>query len=142
MIDVKKSIRERIFHAISYELIAVLFCAPLFSWILNKPVEQMGVLNIAIAVIAMSWNMLFNAVYDRLVLRFNLTKKLTVRILHGITFEGGLTVLVVPVAAWWLNISLWQAFLLDVGILLFFLPYTVAFNWVYDELRLRYHHRA
>jgi uncharacterized membrane protein len=45
----------------------------------------------------------------------------------------------VPVAAWWLNVSLWQAFLLDAGILLFFLPYTVAFNWVYDELRARYH---
>lgn len=138
MLKAEKSLLERIGHAIAYELIAILFCAPLFAWIMHKPVEQMGVLNIAIAAIAMSWNMLFNALYDRLVLRFTLTKTLTVRILHGIAFEGGLTVLVVPVAAWWLQISLWSALLLDIGILLFFLPYTVAFNWVYDALRARY----
>ena len=29
-------------------------------------------------------------------------------------------------------ISLWQALLLDLGLILFFLPYTLAFNWLYD----------
>ena len=42
---------------------------------------------------------------------------------------------VVPLAAWWLDIGLWQAFVLDIGIVLFFLPYTFAFNWTYDHLR-------
>jgi uncharacterized membrane protein len=44
---------------------------------------------------------------------------------------------VVPLAAWWLGISLWQAFVLDIGIVLFFLPYTFCFNWTYDHLRAR-----
>ncbi|WP_312379224.1 chlorhexidine efflux transporter, partial [Pseudomonas oryzihabitans] len=47
-------------------------------------------------------------------------------------FEGGLILVLVPLAAWWLSISLWQALLLDLGLILFFLPYTLAFNWLYD----------
>ena len=33
--------------------------------------------------------------------------------------------MVVPVAAWWLNVSLVEALLLDLGIVLFFLPYVL-----------------
>ena len=43
--------------------------------------------------------------------------------------------MVVPVAAWWLNVSLVEALLLDLGIVLFFLPYTFCFNLAYDALR-------
>ena len=43
----------------------------------------------------------------------------------------------VPLIAWWLSISLWQAFLLDIGVLLFFLPYTYVYHWVYDVVRER-----
>ena len=43
----------------------------------------------------------------------------------------------VPLIAWWLNVSLWQAFLLDIGVLLFFLPYTYVYHWAYDVVRER-----
>ncbi|MGO4611387.1 chlorhexidine efflux transporter [Variovorax sp. 2RAF20] len=42
-----------------------------------------------------------------------------------------------PLIAWWLKISLWQAFLLDIGVLLFFLPYTYVYHWGYDVVRER-----
>ncbi|MFC0139155.1 chlorhexidine efflux transporter [Erwinia mallotivora] len=38
-----------------------------------------------------------------------------------------------PVAAWWLSISLIQAFFLELA--LFFLPCALIFNWCYDALR-------
>ena len=50
-------------------------------------------------------------------------------------FEIGLLLVVVPLAAWWLGIGLWEAFLLDIAIALFFLPYTFIFNWSYDHIR-------
>ncbi|MOA70075.1 Bacterial Transmembrane Pair family protein [compost metagenome] len=46
--------------------------------------------------------------------------------------------MLVPLAAWWLSIGLIEAFLLDIGLVLFFLPYAVAFNWSYDVLRARW----
>ena len=36
-----------------------------------------------------------------------------------------------------LGVSLLQAFMLEIGFMLFFLPYTMAFNWVWDTLRER-----
>ena len=43
----------------------------------------------------------------------------------------------VPLIAWWLKIDLWEAFLLDIGVLLFFLPYTYLYHWGYDVVRER-----
>jgi uncharacterized membrane protein len=130
-----KSFVDRLLHAMAYEVIAVLFCAPLFAYVMDKPVGQMGLLTIAISIIAMVWNMVFNAAYDRVVSRFKVVKTFIVRVVHGVAFEGGLTLFIVPLSAWWLEIGLWSALLLDVGLLLFFLPYTVVFNWAYDALR-------
>ncbi|ORC44207.1 Na(+)-translocating NADH-quinone reductase subunit E, partial [Pseudomonas floridensis] len=59
------------------------------------------------------------------------------RALHALGFEAGLILAVVPLAAWWLSISLFEAFLLDIGLLLMFLPYTMLFNWAYDTVRER-----
>ena len=73
----------------------------------------------------------------RLLATHSIRKTLAVRIGHGIAFEGGLTVFAVTLAAWWLSVGYWEAFLLDAGLLLFFLPYTVVCNTVYDALRVR-----
>ena len=39
----------------------------------------------------------------------------------------------IPLAAWWLNISLWQAFVLDIALVLFYLPYAFFYNLAYDK---------
>ena len=38
----------------------------------------------------------------------------------------------VPVFAWWLDVSLWQALVMDLGLVVFFLIYTFVFNWAFD----------
>jgi uncharacterized membrane protein len=53
---------------------------------------------------------------------------------HGVGFEGGLTVLLVPVMAWWLDTTLWVAFMTDLGLLAFFLVYTMVFTWAFDQV--------
>jgi uncharacterized membrane protein len=134
----KKSLAERIGHALAFELIALVICAPLFSWLMGTTVTAMGALTLAISLIAMAWNVVYNAAFDRLQRRFGFTRTLTVRVLHAVVFEFGLVLVTVPLAAVWLDISLWQALVLDAGLLLFFLPYTLVFNWVYDTLRVRW----
>jgi uncharacterized membrane protein len=52
-------------------------------------------------------------------------------------FEGGLVLVVVLLAAWWLSISYWEAFLLEMGLIAFFLPYTYVYNLMYDKVRER-----
>jgi len=130
-----KSIKERAFHALLFELIGVVLFAPGLAWVLGQSLGKMGAMTVMISTVAMLWNMLFNAGFDRLRARVGFAMTLKVRALHAISFETGLIVAVVPLAAWWLSISLWEAFLLDIGLLLLFLPYTMVFNMAYDKVR-------
>ena len=132
-----KSITERIFQAIGFELLAILICTPLLTWLLQKPLLDMGAVTVLIALLALGWNVLFNRFFDRVLVRLNVAHNAWVRVVHALLFEGGLIVMGVPLIAWWLSVSLWQAFLLDIGVLLFFLPYTYVYHWGYDVLRER-----
>jgi uncharacterized membrane protein len=88
--------------------------------------------------LALGWNVVFNRFFDRMLERMNVAHNAWVRVVHALLFEGGLIVMGVPLIAWWLSVSLWQAFLLDIGVLLFFLPYTYVYHWGYDVLRERF----
>ncbi len=132
-----KSLKERAMHALLFEMIGVLLFAPGLAWVLGQSLGKMGAMTVMISTVAMLWNMLFNAGFDRLRARYGFAMSLTVRALHAVAFEAGLIVVVVPMAAWWLSISLLEAFWLDIALLLLFLPYTMAFNWTYDKIRAR-----
>jgi uncharacterized membrane protein len=134
----QKSITERIFQAVGFELLAILICTPLLAWIMQKPMLEMGAVTVLIALLALGWNVVFNRFFDRMLARMNVAHNAWVRVVHALLFEGGLIVMGVPLIAWWLSVSLWQAFLLDIGVLLFFLPYTYAYHWGYDVLRERF----
>ena len=56
------------------------------------------------------------------------------RVAHAIGFEGGLAAILVPVFAWWLDVSLWQALWMDLGLLVFFLVDSFVFNWTFDRV--------
>jgi uncharacterized membrane protein len=132
-----KSITERIFQAIGFELLAILICTPLLAWIMDKPMLEMGMVTVLIAALALGWNVVFNGMFDRALKRFAIAHNAWTRVVHALLFEGGLVAMGVPLIAWWLSVILWQAFLLDIGVLLFFLPYTYIYHWVYDVVRER-----
>ncbi|KPX02267.1 multidrug/biocide efflux PACE transporter [Pseudomonas savastanoi] len=132
-----KTLRERALHASLFDIGGVILVAPLLAWLMNHSLAMMGAMTVMISTIAMLWNMLYNALFDRLRNRYGFAMSLTTRVLHATGFEAGLILAVVPLAAWWLTISLMEAFWLDIGLLLMFLPYTMLFNWAYDALRER-----
>ncbi|MDB5848108.1 MAG: hypothetical protein JWP29_1860 [Rhodoferax sp.] len=133
----RKSMRERFFQALLFELIAVVLCATAGAWLLGYSLVHIGALTVMISTIAMLWNMLFNTLFDRAQLRLGFRRGLAARLVQAALFEIGLVAAIVPLAAWWLGISLWEALVLDIGIALFFLPYTFVYNWTYDTLRAR-----
>lgn len=135
--SLEKSITERFCHALLFEVLAIAICAPLGAWLLGYSLTHIGLLTLMVSLIAMVWNMIFNALFDQAQRRIGFERRVAARAVHAVLFEIGLILAVVPLAAWWLDISLWRAFVLDIGIVLFFLPYTFVFNWVYDSLRVR-----
>ena len=96
-----KSITERVFQAVGFELLAIVICTPLLAWVMDKPMLDMGVVTMAIAALALAWNVLFNGMFDRLLTRLAIVRTAWVRVVHALLFEGGLVALGVPLIAWW-----------------------------------------
>ncbi|EPS8491891.1 multidrug/biocide efflux PACE transporter [Yersinia enterocolitica] len=133
----RKTIFERIIHAIGFEVIAVAICAPVGAWLLDRSVLQMGTLAILLSSVAMLWNIIYNSLFDYFWPVSRVAKTLRVRAFHALGFESGFILIGLPIAAFALGISLLQAFVLEIGFFLFFLPYTMFYNWAYDSLRAR-----
>ncbi|EIW7377308.1 TPA: multidrug/biocide efflux PACE transporter [Salmonella enterica] len=133
----RRSLPERIFHAVCFEGIATAILAPTTAWLMQRSVLEMGGLTILLATTAMIWNIIYNALFDRLWPAHQVRRTAKVRALHALGFESGFIVIGVSIVAWVLNVCLLQAFTLEIGFFLFFLPYTMLYNWAYDVLRQR-----
>lgn len=133
----RKTLAERIFHALCFEIIATAICAPVSAWLMQRSVLEMGGISVLLATTAMLWNIVYNALFDRLWPANRVRRNVKVRVLHALGFEGGFIIVGVSVVSLTLGIGLVAAFLLEMGFFLFFLPYTVLYNWGYDTLRAR-----
>lgn len=127
---------DRIRHAVSFELIGLLLVTPLGALAFGMPMHEIGVVGIVGATIATLWNYVFNLIFDHALLRITgaLRKSLALRVFHAVLFEIGLLAVLLPFIAWYLGISLVQAFVMDLSFALFYLVYAFAFNWAYDAV--------
>lgn len=126
---------RRIVQAVLYEFFAVAFVGPALSFIFDEPAGSAITLAVVMSAVALAWNYIFNSLFERWESRRQTKgRPLSYRLLHGLGFEGGLVVILVPVMAYWLQISLLQALLADLGVLVFFFIYAIVFNWVFDAV--------
>jgi uncharacterized membrane protein len=124
-----------VLQAILYEVFAIAFVGPVLSFAFDKPQASTLGLAFVLSSIALTWNYIFNAVFERWEARQAVRgRSFARRLLHGIGFEGGLVVILVPVMALWLEISPFNAFLANLGLLVFFFFYAVAFTWAFDRV--------
>lgn len=126
---------RKLLHAALYEAIAVaLVTAAVALSQQASPAEGLG-LSLAMSVLAMLWNMAFNALFEAWERRQpSQARTWQRRALHALGFELGLMLLTVPVIMWVLGLSLWQAIVADAALMVFFLFYTYAFNWAFDRV--------
>ncbi|BBF78611.1 chlorhexidine efflux PACE transporter AceI [Acinetobacter ursingii] len=129
--------KRRIIHALSYEVILLVIIAIALSFIFDVPMEVTGSLGIAMAVTSVVWNMIFNHFFEKFEHKHQLKRTIKVRILHAIGFEGGLMLATIPMVAYAMNMSIWQAIVLDFGLTMCILIYTFIFQWCYDHLEMR-----
>lgn len=131
-----RSFRDRLRHALAFEILGLLLITPLASAVLGLTLDHIGVVTLGSALIALGWTYGFNWAFDAVKLRLTGTtqKGLALRVGHAMLFELGLLLLLGPFIAWWLGISLWQAALLDLAFSGFYMVYALAFNWAYDRL--------
>jgi uncharacterized membrane protein len=127
---------DRIRHALAFEIIALAIVIPAGAMVFHKPITDVGMVSLVSATIATGWNYLYNLMFDLAMLRLrgDVRKTFGLRIVHALLFEGGLLVVLLPFIAWYLAISLVEAFTMDVSFAAFYLVYAFVFNWAYDRV--------
>ncbi len=122
-------------QAVLYEVFAIAFVGPVLGLLFDKPFASTMALAVVLSAIALCWNYVFNAGFEWWEARQTVKgRSLARRVVHGAGFEGGLTVILVPVMAWWLDTTLLNAFLANAGLLLYFFVYAIAFTWAFDKV--------
>jgi uncharacterized membrane protein len=127
--------KRKVVQALLYELVGALFVSPVIAFAFDESMVYSGTLALLLSLVALSWNMLFNSLFEYWEARqARRTRTVGRRLLHSLGFEGGLALMLVPLMAWWLDISWLQALVADLGLLLFFFFYAFAFQWAFDLL--------
>lgn len=125
---------RRVLFVSLYEGIAIAGSSVLFM-ALGQSAGTSGGMAVAASTLAILWNLTFNYFFERWEARQSVKgRSIRRRVTHAVGFEGGLATVLIPLMAWWFDISLWQATLLEAGLLVFFLFYTYAFNWGFDRI--------
>ncbi|KRD21796.1 hypothetical protein ASE39_05165 [Acidovorax sp. Root267] len=130
-----QGLKRRLIYVSLYELIAIAAATAGLALLSGQGAGHSSVVAVAASVIAIVWNIVFNWAFERWEARQPVRgRSVARRVAHAIGFEGGLVFTLVPLFAWWFGISLWHAFVMDLGLIVFFLCYTFVFNWVFDHL--------
>ncbi|MEN4535913.1 PACE efflux transporter [Pantoea agglomerans] len=123
---------ERVLHAVVFEVVANVLVFFILIIITSAAPSQSLLLTLVSSTLAMGWNYLFNLMFDSVQLRIGFKKNLRMRCFHAVLFEAGLLLVLIPFAAWWLDITLFSALRLESGLVLFFLTYAFLFNLLWD----------
>jgi len=126
---------RRLIHATLYEAIAIALVTGAVTLSGHAQAGTGLSLSVAMSVLAMLWNMAYNAMFEAWERRQpSQVRTWQRRALHALGFEGGLMVLTIPVIMGMLGVGLWQAIAADAALVVFFLGYTFAFNWAFDRV--------
>ena len=109
--------------------------AGLATYITGNGAGEMAGLALAISLIAMAWNYVYNYGYDKIYGADRSKRTTKTRILHGLGFELGLMTVTLPVLMWVLQLDFLTVLIMDIGLVIFFVLYAIAFNWAYDSIR-------
>lgn len=130
-----QGIKRRVVYVSLYEFFAMVLSAVVFAASSEHDLGSSGVLAVLTSLTAASWNFVFNLMFEAWEARQPVKgRSVSRRIAHAIGFEGGLAVFLIPLIAWWLDLGLWPALVLNTGLMVFFLVYTYVFAWAFDKV--------
>lgn len=133
--DVKISIKERIFHSLLFEIIALILIATFVILFTNQDPLVLTGFGLFMSLTAMSWNYIYNIIFDKKYGNDRMNRSIKLRVFHAFGFELGLMLVSTPVLMHLLNMNIWQVLLINLGSNTFFLIYSLVYNWSYDNIK-------
>lgn len=130
-----QGIKRRITYVALFEIVAIVITTYGLAFISGRDLAQSSVVATITSVLAIIWNFAYNMAFEYFEAKRRRTgRTLTIRVVHAVGFEIGLALVVVPMLAIVLDISLWTALLTNIGIMLFFMGYAFVFNLAFDKV--------
>lgn len=130
-----QGMKRRVTYVFFYEVLSFLICAMILAVLSGSTISHTGPLSLLIAVIAVSVNFFYNYAFEWWEKRqHSKTRTIFRRIAHAIGFQVVLVTILIPLIAWWMQISLVKAFLLDFSLMIIIPCYTFVYNYVFDRL--------
>ncbi|URM39433.1 PACE efflux transporter [Acinetobacter sp. AS23] len=130
-----QGVKRRIVYVSSYEVIGMIISSVGLAILAGDSVEHTGPLSVMITTIAVTWNFIYNILYEKWEARQSSNvRTVKRRVAHAIGFQLTLVLFLIPLIAWWMDISLIAAFWLDVAFIIIIPIYTFIFNWSFDKL--------
>ncbi|WP_336938478.1 PACE efflux transporter [Acinetobacter modestus] len=127
--------KRRVTYVFFYEVFSFFICAMVLAVLSDTSISHTGPLSILIAMIAVTINYFYNHVFEMWEKK-QISKKRTVmrRVVHAIGFQIVLVMILIPLIAWWMQISLIKAFLLDFSLMVLIPCYTFVYNYLFDHI--------
>lgn len=127
--------KRRVVYVGVFEIFAIIFSSFLLAFFAGGTASDSAPIAVAISVIAITWNYVFNTIFEYWESRQSVKgRSLLRRSVHSISFEAGLVIAIVPLYMWWYQVGLLEALRMEVAILVFFLFYSFIFSWSFDRV--------
>ncbi|HBC8870421.1 TPA: PACE efflux transporter [Proteus mirabilis] len=130
-----QDIKRKIVYVTAYEVFGWVISSVGLALLADSSTAVTGPLALIITTIAVSWNFIYNCLFEfwesRQKSRIRTFRR---RLAHAVGFQLTLVVYLIPLIAWWLGVSLWQALVMDFALIIIIPCYTFVYNWVFDKI--------
>lgn len=130
-----RSARDRLRYALLFEIFLMVLIVPIGALFFERSLFNIGLLMLILCINAMIWNLVYNWVVDRIDARQSRTsseRNWKRRVLHAAGFEVLLTLMSLPIKAYWLDIGFIEALSVNIAVTSIVVVYTYVFTLAYD----------
>ncbi|GAA3168735.1 MULTISPECIES: PACE efflux transporter [Streptomyces] len=130
-----QGIKRKLAYVGGYEALGLVVSTSVMTLLTGDSPATTGPLALMISVWATVWNLAYNYLFEAWEARQDdRTRTVLRRILHAVGFQITLVCFLVPLIAWWLGLTLVQAFLIDLTFIISVPFFTFAYNWAFDRI--------
>lgn len=130
-----QGIKRRVVYLTLFEGLGILITGTSFATVASSGADRAGAAAVLTSLVAVAWNAVYNWLFERWEVRQTKRGRSPLRrVMHAVGFEGGLVIFLVPMIALTLRVPLVEAFVMDIGLTVFFLVYAYIFNLIFDAI--------
>ncbi|WP_321894004.1 PACE efflux transporter [Paraburkholderia tropica] len=128
-------VKRKLFYVLGFEALGVVIGATCLTVLGDANPTTTGPLAVMASSIALGWNLIYTNLFE-LWEKSRGVEARTVwsRILCAIGYQLTLVTMLIPLIAWWMQVSLLNAFFLDATLIVVMPCYAFLYNWGFDLL--------